>query len=71
MYVCMSKKKDAQHERCKFFIWDKMRTPAQETAPPKALRNCFNKAGGKVNIKDSGERGVECKQTLILQNVFC
>ena len=43
-------KKNAQHERCELsFIWGKMRTAAQETAPQTAQRDC-SKAAGEVSI---------------------
>ena len=44
-------KKIAQHEICKLsFVWGKMRTAAQETAPQRALRNCSKDARRKVSI---------------------
>ena len=52
------------------FIWGKMRTAAQETAPQITLRECSKEAVGEVNIYDFGEWGVPCNQALILQKVF-
>ena len=38
-------------ESCELsFIWDKMRTVAQETASQIALRNCSKEVGGKVSV---------------------
>ena len=38
--ICMLTKKDAQRESCELsFIWGKMKTSAQETAPQIALRD--------------------------------
>ena len=44
-------KKNTQCESCELsFIWDKMRTLAQETASQIALRNCSKEIVGKVSI---------------------
>ena len=55
-------KKDAQHEGCELsFIWGKIRTAAQETAPQIALRDCSKATLGEGRyIKTPfGEGGVE------------
>ena len=45
------KKKKAQHECCKLsFIWGRMRTATQETAPQITLRNCSKGVGEKISI---------------------
>ena len=47
----VSTKTIAQHESCQLsFIWGKMRTAAQETAPPIALRDCSKEVEGKDSI---------------------
>ena len=44
-------KKTSQSESCELsFIWGKMRTAVQETAPLIALSNCAKEAGGAVSI---------------------
>ena len=44
-------KKNAHHESCELsFIWDKMRTVAQETASQIALRNCSKEVGGTISV---------------------
>ena len=46
----MSIIKNAQHESCKLsFIWGKMRSAAQKTAPQIAVTNCSKEAGRKAN----------------------
>ena len=50
--------KNAQRESCEFnFIWGKMRTAAQETAPQMALRNRSKEAGGEGQHVTFGEEG--------------
>ena len=44
----LSAKTDAQFERCELsFIWDKMRTAAQERASQRTLRNCSKATVGE------------------------
>ena len=49
----------------------KRRTAGGETVPRIALRDCSKEAGGKVNIYNLGEGGVQYSQALTLQKVFC
>ena len=53
---------------CKLiFIWGKIRTAAQETAPQKALRNFSQETGGKCQyISDFGDGGVYA-----IKHIFC
>ena len=45
--IDFKKKKNAWPESCKSnFIWGKMRTAVQETAPQVSLRNCSKERGG-------------------------
>ena len=53
------------------FIWGKMRTAAQESAPQRALRDCSEEAVGEIQYIRFGEGRVRCNQALILQKVFC
>ena len=53
------------------FIWGKMRTAAQETAPQIALRDWFKEVVGESQQKDFGEGGVQCNQALTLKKLFC
>ena len=67
----LSAKTDAQFERCELsFIWGKMRTAAQETAPQITQKLLQRDSGGR-SVCDFGEGGVECNQALTLQKVFC
>ena len=53
--LCLLLKKMHKVRFMKSFIWGKMRIAAQETAPQRALMNCSEEVGGKVNICDFGE----------------
>ena len=67
----MLTKKDAQRESCELsFIWGKMKTSAQETAPQIALRDASREVVAE-GIYDFAEGGFQYSQALILQKVFC
>ena len=54
----LSTKKDAQCESYELsFIWGKMRTADQETAPQIALRNCSKEAGRNISIYEIWGKG--------------
>ena len=55
----------------KVYLEAKRRTAGGETVPQIALRDCSKEAGGKVNIYNLGEGGVQYSQALTLQKVFC
>ena len=52
------------------FIWRKMRTAAQETAPQIALRNSSKEARGKIQyICDFGEGGMHATKHIFFQKL--
>ena len=52
------------------FIWDKIRTAVWETVPQIALRNCYEDVVEEDQYIWFWWRGVQCNQTLTLQEVF-
>ena len=70
--LAMSTKTDTQCEGCTLnFIWGKMRTAAQETAPPIALRDCSREAVGKGQYIRFWWRGCSTYPARTLLKVFC
>ena len=68
----MLTKKDAQRESCELsFIWGKMKTSAQETAPQIALRDASREVVAEGQYIWLAEGGFQYSQALILQKVFC